>query len=274
VSDDIADVRSNVRAFRSERFAYWRCRHCRSIHACDEVDLSAYYLKYPFHSLPDDGRTRFMYERQVGRLRDAGVGRDQSLLDFGCGGGEFVRHLRRRGFAKVAGYDEYSDACSDRSLLGRRYDCVFSQDVLEHVADPHRLLEQFEDLVRPGGLIVLGTPNAEAIDLHRPEAYVHTLHAPYHRHILSKSALLQIGARRGWRLKRYYPTQYANTWLPFLNARFYLYYMRLFDDSLDALIERPRLGRILARLPVALFWGFLGRLFPEETDVMAIFRRP
>jgi hypothetical protein len=102
---------------------------------------------------------------------------------------------------------------------------------------------------------------------------VHALHLPYHRHIFSKQALLSAGTRRGWRVERYYRTQYANTALPFLNSRFYLYYMGLCDNTLDCLLEPPRASLLLARLPVALFWGFFGALFAEETDVMALFRR-
>src|SRR5437899_2976761 len=81
----------------------------------------------------------------------------------------------------------------------------------------------FRRLTRPGAGIALGTPNADVIDLGKPEAFVHTLHAPYHRHILSKSGLLSAGERQGWKPVHYYPTMYSNTKVPFLNEAFYLY---------------------------------------------------
>jgi 2-polyprenyl-3-methyl-5-hydroxy-6-metoxy-1,4-benzoquinol methylase len=267
-------ARSNVRAFRAETFAIWRCGECLSLHARDQVDLEHYYQSYPFHALPDDWRLMVLYDQQLRRLFRAGVRPQHRILDYGCGGGGFVEHLRRRGFRHSFGYDRYSSKYAEPSLLAQRYDCLVSQDVLEHVLEPQELLDEFDRLVAPRGVVAIGTPNAEAIDLKQVERYVHALHLPYHRHIFSKRALIAAGSARGWRLERYYPTQYGNTGVPFMNSRFYLYYMRLGDNSLDYLLEPPKVTPLLARLPITLFWGLLGRFFAEETDVMAVFRRP
>jgi SAM-dependent methyltransferase len=267
-------VRSNVRAFSREEFAIWRCNRCQSLHAKDEVDLAHYYARYPFHALPIDWRMRVMYENQVRRLRRAGIGPEHRILDYGCGKGDFLKYLSSRGFDHVAGFDEYSADFGDRSVLDKTYDCIFSQDVIEHVPSPNALLATFDGLVEPGGVIVIGTPNAAAIDIQDAEEYVHTLHLPYHRHILSKTALVDAGQKRGWELDRYYPTQYANTLFPFLNSRFFLYYMRLIDDSLDALLDPPQVAPLLLRFPLTLFWGLFGYFFARETDVMAVFRKP
>jgi SAM-dependent methyltransferase len=259
-----------VRAFLRTSFELWRCRRCGSIHATDEVDLGFYYSHYPFFSLPDDWRVRTLYDNQLRRLRRAGVRPRHRILDYGCGGGAFVRYLRQRGFDRVVGYDRFSPEFSDPSALDDAYDCVISQDVLEHVASPRTFLDELGRLVTPGGVIALGTPNADAIRLDR---HIHALHVPYHRHIFSRGALFAAGEQRGWRVERYYPTQYANTPVPFLNSRFYLYYMGLCDDSIDSLMEAPRVLPLLARLPVTWFWGLFGYFFAEETDVMVIFRR-
>lgn len=266
-------ARSNVRAFRDRTFELWRCRHCSSIHAAEEVDLAQYYARYPFFSMPVDWRLRALYDNQLRRLQRAGIGPEHRVLDYGCGGGAFVRHLRGRGFHQAFGYDRYSPAFADPSVLRERYDCVISQDVLEHVPDPRACLDQLGELALPGGIIAIGTPNAEAIQLQQQGQHVHALHAPYHRHIFGKRALYAAGGRRGWRLERYYPTQYANTRIPFLSSRFYLHYMRCCDDSIDCLMEAPRLSRLLRYLPATLFWGLFGFFFAEETDVMVIFRR-
>lgn len=263
-----------MRAFAAERFHVWRCGQCGSIHARDEVDLSRYYENYPFHHTPEDWRSRAVYNNQLRRLKRAGLRPHHSILDYGCGGGGFVRHLRRCGYRNADGFDAYSEAFGDRAALQRKYDCVFAQDVIEHVSSPHALLDEFEKLSAPGGMIAIGTPNAAAIDLMEPERTVHALHLPYHRHILSKSALLDTGRLRGWQLERYYATEYANTLVPYLNAPFMSYYMRVLDNSIDCLFEAPKMTPFVLRLPLTLFWGWFGYFFAPETDVMAIFRKP
>jgi SAM-dependent methyltransferase len=169
------------------------------------------------------------------------------------------------------GYDPFNPAFAEESLLGERYDCVLSQDVLEHVEDPWPLLGVLRKLLAPGGLLAIGTPNASAIDLARPEAYVHTLHQPYHRHIISKAALLDLGDSFDLSLLRYHPRSYINAALPFINHRFLIHYLRCQDNTFDAAFEpvKPSL-RLLS--PRSIFWGFFGSLFAPETDVMALYR--
>ena len=100
---EIARVNSNVRAFRSESFEFWRCRRCLSLHASEEVDLAHYYASYPFFSLPEDGRLRAMYDNQLKRLYRAGVGLDHRILDYGAGGGGSFGTSGREVFARYSG---------------------------------------------------------------------------------------------------------------------------------------------------------------------------
>lgn len=272
-----AEVRSNVRKFAQEKFTVWRCPHCLSLHARDEVDLAHYYADYPFHKLKDnkaDPLLRAMYRNLLSRLSAAGVSAEHSLLDYGCGSGMFLSYLRERGFTHAAGYDEYSEDYADPSALARSYDCVMSQDVIEHVPEPQALVRRMHELCKPGGVIVVGTPNAEAIDLQEPETRVHTLHQPYHRHILSKRALHALGRDLGWELIRYYPTMYANTLLPGANTAFLNHYFAINDNNCDLAVEPPALGNWKLWSPVTLAHLLCGYFWPVESDVMAIFRRP
>ena len=230
-----ARVRSNVRKFAHETFAVWRCPSCLSIHARDEVDLAHYYSDYPFHKLSEttvDWMLQAMYGNLLSRLRAAGVTENTRLLDYGCGSGLFLSYLRERGFSDAQGYDEYSERFADKSVLAEPFDCVLAQDVIEHVPDPQAFVRLVHGLTKPGGVIALGTPNAEAIDLKQPEARVHTLHQPYHRHILSKRALQGLGKDLGWELLEYYPTMYANTRVPGVNSAFVNHYFACLDNRI------------------------------------------
>ena len=129
-------------------------------------------------------------------------------------------------------------------------------------------------LAKPGGLVVIGTPNADAIDLENPEERVHTLHQPYHRHIVSSEALRELGTGLGWELLKYYPTMYSNTRVPFVNTPFVTHYFRCFDDTVDVALEPIKLTSWKLWTPATLWRALAGSYFAPETDVMAVFRVP
>jgi SAM-dependent methyltransferase len=94
-------------------------------------------------------------------------------LDFGCGNGGLVRHLRDRKRVDATGFEEGSIAAEARALgipiierdelAGREgsFDVITAIEVLEHTADPMAELSQIRRLLKPGGLLFLTTGNAE-----------------------------------------------------------------------------------------------------------------
>ena len=272
-SEQSADVHSNVRKFKDETFNVWRCDSCGSLHARDEVDLAHYYGGYPFHEMAIDWRLGSMYRNMLGRLRDAGITKSHKVLDYGCGGGTLVKYLISRGY-DVVGYDEFSEQFRDPATLSRQYDAIIAQDVIEHVANPWELAALFDRLSKPGSVIVVGTPSADALDLKRSATFVHALHQPYHRHILSKQALLSVGEKQGWALHRYYPTMYANTPVPFVNSRFVLHYLACFDNTLDVAFDGIQINSWKLYSPMTVFYALFGYFLAPHTDVMAIWKRP
>jgi SAM-dependent methyltransferase len=89
---------------------------------------------------------------------------------------------------QAEGYDPYSEDFGDPAVLDRGYDFVTAQDVLEHVDDPAAFIASMKRYVAPGGCVVIGTPNADAIDLHHRLDQVGPLHQPYHRHIARRAS--------------------------------------------------------------------------------------
>lgn len=272
-SVETATVRCDVRKFAHESFVVWRCGKCRSIHSGQDVDLDHYYAGYPFHSDALDWRIRAICRNMLGRLTRAGFTREHSLLDYGCGGGALVKYLRLHGYEQVHGFDQYTSEFNDTAVLTQQFDYVLSQDVIEHVPDPSGLLDLFQNRIKPGGRILVGTPNAEAMDLKRPEYFVHALHQPFHLHLLSRQALIDLGTERGWSLQTYYPKEFINTLVPFVNLRFAHHYTQCFDDTMDAAFElRVDSWRLWS--PQTLLYGFFGYFFSEGTGGMAVFEAP
>jgi len=214
-----------------------------------------------------------MYRNLVNRLKKAGLRKEHTILDYGCGSGLLVDYLRSAGYSNAIGFDAYSSRFCDGRILDQTFDFIISQDVIEHVDEPWDLLQTLDRSSQPGTVIALGTPNAESIDMNDPERRVHTLHQPYHRHILSKTALLGVGEKLGWKRLRYYPTMYTNTLVPFVNIRFVTYYFSCFDNTLDLSLEPIQINSWRLWSPLTLFYGLFGYFFAPETDVMAVYQK-
>jgi SAM-dependent methyltransferase len=269
---ETASVRSNVRAFRAEHFVIWRCTACKSIHAQDDVDLAHYYAHYPVFDAALDWKLRAVYGNMLKRLRESGLKPTDKVLDYGCGKGVLVQFLREQGY-DASGWDRYAEGWSDDSVLKSSYDCVVSQDVIEHVESPHALLKELHGMTKPGGIVSIGTPDAAALDLKNPEDFVHALHLPYHRHILSMAALERAGEQAGFTVRSRYDTMYNNTLVPTMNPRFVLHYVRCRDDVFDLVVE-PVAFSWKMFTPLTPFFIFFGYFFDRHTDIQVIFQKP
>jgi SAM-dependent methyltransferase len=69
------------------------------------------------------------------------------------------------------------------------YDAVAMSQVIEHVHDPRELLEECRRVLRPGGRLVLSTPNAAGLAHRRCGRYWRGLEPPRHLHLFTPDAL-------------------------------------------------------------------------------------
>lgn len=103
--------------------------------------------------------------------------RGQTVADVGCGGGSLLDHIRgvcgeaiaidpAEGFSKSLrqrGYNYFPSAEVAARKYGGKVDVAFAIQVIEHVADPRSFLAGIYNLLKPGGILVLSTPNRDDI---------------------------------------------------------------------------------------------------------------
>jgi 2-polyprenyl-6-hydroxyphenyl methylase/3-demethylubiquinone-9 3-methyltransferase len=102
------------------------------------------------------------------------------ILDLGCGKGRFARHLRHAG-AEVIGLDASAAMLQHARGLHRvrstarclpfaagSFDAVIAVEVLEHVAEVSRVLEEIGRVLVPGGMVAVVDKNARSLNPVRP----------------------------------------------------------------------------------------------------------
>lgn len=271
---EVAAFPCHVQAHAGECFRVWRCATCRTIHCLEEVDLAHYYAGYPFGSMKLTWPFRIFYRHLTRRLTKHGFSRAHSLLDYGCGNGALVDYLRSRGFDRVVGYDPYGrhDRTGDPAVLrSGPFDFVLLQDVLEHVEDPGALLAEMAGQIAPGGLIYIGTPNANHIDLSRPAQFLNEVHVPYHLHIYTRETVEELGKRFGWTPIDFFNRAYHDRPWFGLNNRAAKQYQRLVGGTLDAVLLPVRPLKALTS-PRFLFYACFGYWLSFRSDMTVVFK--
>ena len=118
-----------------------------------------------------------------------------SVLDFGCGNGEFMLLSKSFGW-ETKGYDLDESAVFSARKLGLdvsqggisdlineesdKYDLITLSHVIEHVYEPHKLIQECYRLLKPGGRLWLETPNSRSLGLTLFGKYWRGLEPPRH----------------------------------------------------------------------------------------------
>jgi 2-polyprenyl-3-methyl-5-hydroxy-6-metoxy-1,4-benzoquinol methylase len=137
------------------------------------------------------------------------------VLDAGCATGELLIRMKQHGFTNLTGLDP-SSACVEyarnkngltmiQGVLGHKpetiksFDVVILSAVLEHIPDLHVTIDKLKTWLKPGGFVVLETPDVEFFEL--------GINAPYqefsveHINFFSVASMTNLMSQFGFELK-------------------------------------------------------------------------
>ncbi|HSG75258.1 MAG TPA: class I SAM-dependent methyltransferase [Burkholderiales bacterium] len=191
--------------------------HGRRSRSAAELGLSALNTACKLASRAVDLTSGLARQRRALRMMYLGDAKPGRLLEVGSGAGRFLHRMHRAGW-RVQGTD-FDPAVAERvrrryglsvdigSLTdlcypAESYDAVAMSQTLEHLHDPLAQLEECRRVLRPGGRLVLTTPNALARAHQLYGRRWRGLEPPRHLHIFTPAALEHCARACGFEVLR------------------------------------------------------------------------
>jgi len=150
------------------------------------------------------------------------------LLDIGCGQGKFLARMQNFGW-NVSGVEPDAEAANiARERFGvevaagavekarfpdGHFEAVTMRHVIEHIHDPLSILMEVRRILKPGGNIIVTTPNAESMGHRHFGRSWFPLDPPRHLHLFSMSRLRACAERAGLQVKQMRTTAHAIRWI-------------------------------------------------------------
>lgn len=199
----------SARAYASNRpalsFPYRTCAGCGALYASPRIPEAQAGLFYTPTYHPERSESERVWKGlvQLATVLQMGLRNPDRLLDWGCGGGEFVWILRALG-KTAQGFDAFAPAglegvLNDEPAALKALDqarFVTMLDSLEHVFDPvalFRRLRRHVDLE-----VYVFIPRADGEELRRFGRHAYIVQAPTHVFLPTERSLTAIAERAGW----------------------------------------------------------------------------
>lgn len=147
------------------------------------------------------------------------------LLEIGFGHGIYLKDMHRLGW-DVYGCDisrskverlkqELGDdhvflgVLADIPLPPESFDLIALWHVIEHLHDPGTMLDRIRKLLRPGGLVIIGTPNVQSLEARLLGRWWSGFDVPRHLVVFSQKGLVQLLEDRGFKTSKVRPSLWS-----------------------------------------------------------------
>lgn len=212
----------------------------------------------PIHKMETEAEVRFLPAQPHGRL-----------LDVGCGSGDWLSAMQKRGWdaegldfdakavevAKSKGILAKLGSLEDQLYPSNLFDAITLSHVIEHVPNPKGTIQECLRILKPGGTLVILTPNCESLSHQFFGSYWRGLEPPRHLHIFTLGSMSLLLKSAG----------FAESCVrPFIVTS-------VIYDSLQMKLAMSSRNRNYSRIMHYFAWTF-ARLFKIGELILCIFR--
>jgi SAM-dependent methyltransferase len=148
-----------------------------------------------------------------------------TVLDVGCGSGEYLLKMRKKGWhafgvepsrsAVIAGRKEgleiFHGTLAQARFPDGFFDYVRANHSFEHMPDPHQVLAEISRILKPHGKLFIGVPNSGSLEFRLFKEYWWHLCVPVHVYGYSLGSLQMILAQHGFQVtETYFNSNYVS----------------------------------------------------------------
>lgn len=203
-------------------FSLLHCQHCG--HEFLECNLTPseltelYTNYYPRKSLDIESYTPhpeqsgfFAWLNGLGSSAFRWVPRNVRVLDVGCGFGQSLGYYAARGcdvygveadenirrVVEKFGFKVHVGLFDEKVYSPEFFDFITLDQVIEHVVDPVTTLRGVARILKPGGTVILSTPNARSLGATLFGKRWINWHTPYHLQFFTRQSMRQAAGQAG-----------------------------------------------------------------------------
>jgi 2-polyprenyl-3-methyl-5-hydroxy-6-metoxy-1,4-benzoquinol methylase len=199
----LCECKSHKKAFTKHGYEHFQCANCSSIYVFprpSDAELIAFYQLEQTEHLSDScwqdsHKHAWTLWKQTLEIayKKVGFGR---LLDIGCGTGEFIQFAQKLGWIDTEGIEIvpaiatiahtktgstiHTQVLGSAKLDYEAYSVITLWDVIEHLSDIKGNLKEIYKLLKPGGILILGTVNRNGFSIRSLKQNAMTFGPPEH----------------------------------------------------------------------------------------------
>lgn len=251
----------------NESFSINKCKECNFLFTNprpEDKELSKYYKssEYLSHSKKINSIYSFIYGiirkisvRRKFRLINKLMKNEGSLLDFGCGSGEFLSYCSKKSW-KTAGVEPDEDA---RNIAGqqigmevfesleelgkindRKFDVITLWHVLEHVPEIDTRIDELKKILKYDGSIIIALPNPMSWDAKHYGKYWAAYDLPRHLYHFTQQTVKRLLIKHNFKLLSKQPMRFDAYYVSLLSEKYISGYKNYFKAAKSGYLSNKK----------------------------------